>query len=163
MVRPGGPGRGRRRRRRPPQPRRAASPPRDGQVLARGALGKGPVRKFARDYVNSRFRVAEFFLPPAVVILVLSVLRNPALQNISLLLQLVVIVLIVVDSAVSGLPLRREPRCASRTSPPRAPWPTPSRRTRPVITPLRHGHSFVRRGFHVLGPRTGMTAYRGER
>ncbi|MFE2546652.1 hypothetical protein [Actinacidiphila glaucinigra] len=68
----------------------------------------------------------------------LSVLRNPALQNISLLLQLVVI---VVDSAVSGLPLRREPRCASRTSPPRAPWPTPSRRTRPVITPRRHGHS----------------------
>lgn len=72
------------------------------------ARDKGPVRKFARDYVDSRFRMAEFFLPLAVVILVLSMLRNPALQNLSLLLWLVVIVLIVVDSAFTGFLLRRE-------------------------------------------------------
>lgn len=69
---------------------------------------KGPVRKYARNYVDSRFRAAEFFLPLAVVILVLSVVPSPALKNLSLLLWLVVIVLIVVDSAVSGLLLRRE-------------------------------------------------------
>ncbi len=72
------------------------------------ARDRGPVRKFARDYVDSRFRVAEFFLPLAVVILVLSMLRNPALQNLSLLLWLVVIVLIVIDSVVTGFLLRRE-------------------------------------------------------
>ena len=37
------------------------------------ARDKGPVRKFARDFVDSRYRVAEFFLPLAVVILVMSV------------------------------------------------------------------------------------------
>ena len=31
------------------------------------ARDKGPVRKFTRDYVDSRFRVAEFFLPIAVL------------------------------------------------------------------------------------------------
>ena len=40
------------------------------------ARDKGPVRRFARDYVDSRFRVAEFFLPLAVVILVLSMVRG---------------------------------------------------------------------------------------
>ncbi|MET7574665.1 DUF3043 domain-containing protein [Streptomyces sp. NPDC005492] len=59
---------------------------------------RGPVRKFARDYIDARFNVAEFFLPMAVVILVLSVVQVPALQNIALLLWLVIIVLILVDS-----------------------------------------------------------------
>ncbi|OIV37545.1 hypothetical protein BIV57_10500 [Mangrovactinospora gilvigrisea] len=59
---------------------------------------RGPVRRFARDYVDARFAVAEFFLPFAVVILVLSMVPNIALKNISLLLWLVLIVLIVLDS-----------------------------------------------------------------
>lgn len=59
---------------------------------------RGPVRKFARDYIDARFNVAEFFLPMAVVILVLSVVQVPALQNIALLLWLVIIILILVDS-----------------------------------------------------------------
>ncbi|MFI8228093.1 DUF3043 domain-containing protein [Streptomyces sp. NPDC085900] len=71
------------------------------------ARDKGPVRKFARDWIDSRFNVAEFFLPMAVVILVLSVVRVASLQNIALLLWLVVIVLIVLDSFVSGIRLRK--------------------------------------------------------
>ncbi|TJZ50894.1 DUF3043 domain-containing protein [Streptomyces piniterrae] len=59
---------------------------------------KGPVRRFARDYVDSRWCVAEFFLPMAVVILVLTMVRVPKIQNIALLLWLVIIVLIVLDS-----------------------------------------------------------------
>ena len=43
----------------------------------------------------------------AVVILVLSVVRVASLQNIALLLWLVVIVLIVLDSFVSGMRLRK--------------------------------------------------------
>jgi hypothetical protein len=66
------------------------------------------VRKFARDFVDSRFCVAEFFLPMAVVILVLSMVRVGPLQNIALLLWLVVIVMIVVDSIVIVIRLRKQ-------------------------------------------------------
>ncbi|GAA3844742.1 DUF3043 domain-containing protein [Streptomyces phyllanthi] len=69
---------------------------------------KGPVRKFARDFVDSRFSVAEFFLPLAVIILVLSMVRVASLQNIALLLWLFVIVLIVVDSIWVAMRLKRQ-------------------------------------------------------
>ncbi|EPH45498.1 hypothetical protein STRAU_1465 [Streptomyces aurantiacus JA 4570] len=71
------------------------------------ARDRGPVRKFAREFVDSRFNVAEFFLPMAVVILVLSMVRVPQLQNIALLLWLVVIVLIVLDSITNVFRLKK--------------------------------------------------------
>ncbi len=71
------------------------------------ARDKGPVRKFARDFVDSRFNIAEYFLPMAVVILVLSMVRVASLQNVALLLWLVVIVLIVLDSLVTGFRLKK--------------------------------------------------------
>jgi hypothetical protein len=83
------------------------------QALAGGderylpARDKGPVRRFARDFIDSRFNVAEFFLPMAVVILVLSMVRVASLQNIALLLWLVVIVLIVLDSFATGYRLKK--------------------------------------------------------
>lgn len=86
---------------------------RQRQALAGGderylpARDKGPVRKFARDWIDSRFNVAEFFLPMAVVILVLSMVRVGSLQSIALLLWLVVIVLIVLDSFVTVFRLRK--------------------------------------------------------
>ncbi|MEU8690756.1 DUF3043 domain-containing protein [Streptomyces sp. NPDC048665] len=86
---------------------------RQRQALASGderylpARDKGPVRRFARDWVDSRFNVAEFFLPLAVVILVLSVVRVGAIQSIALLLWLIVIVLIVLDGAISGFRLKK--------------------------------------------------------
>ncbi|MEW2399197.1 DUF3043 domain-containing protein [Streptomyces sp. NPDC046862] len=69
---------------------------------------KGPVRKFARNFVDSRFSIAEFFLPLAVVILVLSMVRVASLQNIALLLWLFVIVLIVVDSFWIAFRLKKQ-------------------------------------------------------
>ena len=93
---------------------RRAALERQRQALAGGdprflpARDKGPVRKFARDFVDSRFNAAEFFLPMAVVILVLSVVRVPALQNIALLLWLIVIVLIVLDSIVSAFRIKKQ-------------------------------------------------------
>ncbi|MFC9848283.1 DUF3043 domain-containing protein [Streptomyces sp. NPDC060223] len=76
------------------------------------ARDKGPVRKFARDFVDSRFCIAEFFLPLAVVILVLSMVRVGSLQNIALLLWLVVILMIVVDSV--GIAIRLKKQLAAR-------------------------------------------------
>ncbi|MBN0047317.1 DUF3043 domain-containing protein [Streptomyces actuosus] len=87
---------------------------RQRQALASGderylpARDKGPVRRFVRDFIDSRFNVAEFFLPMAVVILVLSVVRVGRLQALALLLWLVVIVLIVLDSILSGFRLRKQ-------------------------------------------------------
>ncbi|MCL7423640.1 DUF3043 domain-containing protein [Streptomyces sp. NPDC057806] len=72
------------------------------------ARDKGPVRRFARDFVDSRFNVAEFFLPMAVIILVLSMVRVGAMQSIALLLWLVVIVLIVLDSIATGYRLKKQ-------------------------------------------------------
>jgi hypothetical protein len=92
---------------------RRAALERQRQALAGGderylpARDKGPVRRFARDFIDSRFNVAEFFLPMAVVILVLSVVRVAALQNFALLLWLVVIVLIVLDSIFSAFRLKK--------------------------------------------------------
>ncbi|CAL9403387.1 putative protein [Streptomyces sp. enrichment culture] len=92
---------------------RRAALERQRQALASGderylpARDKGPVRRFARDFVDSRFNIAEWFLPMAVVILVLSMVQVPAMQNVALLLWLVVIVLIVIDSFVTGFRLRK--------------------------------------------------------
>ncbi|WP_418956648.1 DUF3043 domain-containing protein [Streptomyces tritici] len=69
---------------------------------------KGPVRRFVRDYVDSRFAVAEFFLPMAVIILVLSMIRAGNLQQISLVLWLGVIVMIVIDSVFLSFRLRKQ-------------------------------------------------------
>ncbi|MEV1064189.1 DUF3043 domain-containing protein [Streptomyces sp. NPDC050263] len=93
---------------------RRAQMDRQRQALAGGderylpARDKGPVRKFARDFIDSRFNVAEFFLPMAVIILVLSMVRVGSLQTIALLLWLVVIVLIVLDSFVTAFRLRKQ-------------------------------------------------------
>ncbi|MER6632064.1 DUF3043 domain-containing protein [Streptomyces sp. NPDC000987] len=92
---------------------RRAALERQRQALAGGderylpARDKGPVRKFARDWVDSRFNVAEFFLPMAVVILVLSMVPVGSLQSIALLLWLVVVVMIVLDSILSGFRLKK--------------------------------------------------------
>ncbi|MFJ6566973.1 DUF3043 domain-containing protein [Streptomyces sp. NPDC091292] len=91
---------------------------RQRQALASGderylpARDKGPVRKFARDFVDSRFCIAEFFLPLAVIILVLSMVRVPQLQNIGMLLWLAVIVLIILDSV--GLVIRLKKQLNAR-------------------------------------------------
>ncbi|MEU8523168.1 DUF3043 domain-containing protein [Streptomyces sp. NBC_01216] len=91
---------------------RRADLARQREALASGderylpARDKGPVRRFVRDFVDSRFAIAEFFLPMAVVILVLSMIRT--LQNISLLLWLAVIVLIVIDSIGLWLRLKKQ-------------------------------------------------------
>ncbi|MGW0713040.1 DUF3043 domain-containing protein [Streptomyces sp. NPDC002643] len=93
---------------------RRAAMEKQRQALATGderylpGRDKGPVRRFARDYVDSRFHIAEFFLPLAVLILVLSMVQVTTLQNIALLLWLFVIVLIVVDSVLLGFRLKKQ-------------------------------------------------------
>jgi len=94
--------------------RRRADLARQREALASGderylpARDKGPVRRFVRDFIDSRFCIAEFFLPLAVLILVLSMVRVNNIQNIALLLWLGVIVMIVVDSIGIWIRLRKQ-------------------------------------------------------
>jgi hypothetical protein len=69
------------------------------------ARDRGPVRRFVRDFVDTKWHVAEYFLPIAVVILVMSML--PAQQAFALLMWMGVILMIVVDSVVTSIRLKR--------------------------------------------------------
>ncbi|MCI0385615.1 DUF3043 domain-containing protein [Streptomyces sp. CNQ085] len=71
------------------------------------ARDRGPVRRYARDFVDAKWHVAEFFLPLAVVILILSMMPSMQVKNASLLLWLGVIVMIVVDSVLTGFRLKK--------------------------------------------------------
>ncbi|WP_031071970.1 DUF3043 domain-containing protein [Streptomyces sp. NRRL WC-3742] len=69
---------------------------------------KGPVRKFARDFVDARWSLAEFFLPAAVVILVLSIVKVGAIQQLSTLLFLLFFVFVILDFFRLGFGLRKQ-------------------------------------------------------
>jgi hypothetical protein len=67
----------------------------------------GPVRRFARDLVDSRRSVAEFFLPLALIILILNFTKDPQIRAIGSFLWLLLVVLIIVDSVILSSKLKR--------------------------------------------------------
>ncbi|WP_318842129.1 DUF3043 domain-containing protein [Streptomyces marincola] len=74
------------------------------------ARDRGPVRRFTRDFVDAKWHVAEFFLPMAVVILILSMMPSIQLRNIALLMWLAVILMIVFDSLLLSRRLKKQLR-----------------------------------------------------
>jgi hypothetical protein len=66
---------------------------------------RGPVRRYVRDFVDTKWHVAEYFLPIAVIILVMSML--PAQQAVALLMWMAVILMIIFDSVFSSFRLKR--------------------------------------------------------
>ncbi|MEV5506985.1 DUF3043 domain-containing protein [Streptomyces orinoci] len=91
---------------------RRADLARQREALANGderflpARDKGPIRRYCRDFVDARYSVAEFFLPLAVLILVLSMINRGSFQAYVLLAWLVVIVLIVINSVITAVTLK---------------------------------------------------------
>jgi hypothetical protein len=71
---------------------------------------KGPVRRFLRDYVDSRRTVAEFFLPIVFVVLLLSFLPSPQLRVFATLAWLATMLLVIIDVAMMGFRVKREVR-----------------------------------------------------
>ena len=68
---------------------------------------RGPVKRYARDIVDARRSVAEFFLPLAVVILLLTYAGSDWLKTIGSTLWLALVVLIVIDSVLLARRLRK--------------------------------------------------------
>jgi Flp pilus assembly protein TadB len=68
---------------------------------------RGPVRRYVRDLVDARRSVAEFFLPIALLILVLTFTSSAALELLGSTLWLALVVLIVVDSIVLARRLKK--------------------------------------------------------
>ena len=71
------------------------------------ARDRGPVRKYARDLVDTRRSVAEFFLPLALIILILNFTNNARVQLLGSALWMLLVVLIVVDSVVLTRQLKK--------------------------------------------------------
>lgn len=89
---------------------------RSRQALVRGderhlpPRDAGPVRKFARDFVDSRRSAAEFFFWIAIVVLVGSFIPSQAIRGGVTLFWLVALIAIVVDTGVLAVRLRGEMR-----------------------------------------------------
>jgi hypothetical protein len=72
------------------------------------ARDRGPVRRFVRDFVDSRRSAAEFVLPVLVAVLLLSFIQTAWAANTTSLLFLVMILLTAVDSVFLLWRLGRE-------------------------------------------------------
>jgi hypothetical protein len=72
------------------------------------ARDKGPVRRFVRDYVDSRFSFIELLIPLMLVVLILGFTGNPTITTYANLAMLSVFVLIIIDLIRLRFRLRRE-------------------------------------------------------
>lgn len=68
---------------------------------------KGPVRKFARDYVDSRWSIAEFFLPLLMVVLLLTAIPNVTIKVFATLLMYIVVLISVLDGIWMGRQIKK--------------------------------------------------------
>ncbi len=71
---------------------------------------RGPVRKFLRDYVDSRRTVAEFFLPIILLVLITSFVNSEQVRLFSTLLWVGSMLLVIVDLTILGIRVKREIR-----------------------------------------------------
>ncbi|MGH3126025.1 MAG: DUF3043 domain-containing protein [Streptosporangiaceae bacterium] len=75
---------------------------RRGEEWALPAKDKGPVRALARDFVDSRRRLSEFYMYGLVVLLFLLFLHNAVMQTVLPVLLIVMVVIMVVEGYLVG-------------------------------------------------------------
>lgn len=79
-----------------------------GDPRALPARDKGPVRAYVRDAVDARRSIAEFFIVVAVIVLAASLVpAAPQVKAAGFYVWAVMLLLIIVDSVVLGLRLRK--------------------------------------------------------
>jgi hypothetical protein len=69
---------------------------------------QGPVRKFIRDYVDSRRTIAEFFLPIILLILLTSFINIQQVQVFSTLLMLATMFMVIFDLVFLRFRVKKE-------------------------------------------------------
>ncbi|MDP9393003.1 MAG: DUF3043 domain-containing protein [Actinomycetota bacterium] len=74
------------------------------------ARDRGPVRRFVRDVVDARHGVAQYYLPVAVVVLLLSFFRHPLIAVITVYGLLLMMILVFLDTGLLIVTLRRRLR-----------------------------------------------------
>jgi hypothetical protein len=72
------------------------------------ARDRGPVRRFVRDYVDSRFSLIELVIPLLLVTLVLGYSGNPTLARWGNTLLMVMVLFVLLDMLLLRFRLRRE-------------------------------------------------------
>jgi hypothetical protein len=72
------------------------------------ARDRGPVRRFVRDYVDSRFSLIELVIPLLLVTLVLGYSGNPTLARWGNTLLMVMVLFVLLDMGMLRFRLRRE-------------------------------------------------------
>jgi hypothetical protein len=105
---------------RDPKAAKAAAKDRDRDDRARARAGmmsgderylpardKGPAKAFARDFVDSRFTIAEFFIFVAVGVLVLGFLPSPAAKAIVSIVFYAFTAVIILDTVILLVTLNR--------------------------------------------------------
>jgi len=80
---------------------------RRGEAWALNPRDRGPARALARDYVDSKRRVSEYYMYILVVLLVAVFVRNKTAQEFISPLVLVLIVIIVIDASLIRRALRK--------------------------------------------------------
>ncbi|MGN6781656.1 MAG: DUF3043 domain-containing protein [Marmoricola sp.] len=80
---------------------------RTGEERYLPARDQGPVKRFVRDYIDSRLCVAEGLLPLLVLIMALSYSGNDSLRNIGSWIWSAVVVLLIVDTSWLIFRMRR--------------------------------------------------------
>ena len=69
---------------------------------------KGPVRRFVRDYVDSRFSIVELLIPLLVVTMILGYSGNPSLVQASYMVMMATFLFVFVDMFILRFRLRKE-------------------------------------------------------
>ncbi|MEO7124420.1 MAG: DUF3043 domain-containing protein [Lacisediminihabitans sp.] len=72
------------------------------------ARDKGAQRRFIRDHVEARFSVGEAMIPILFVIIILSFIKNPMFQIVSVLALWAFFLIAVVDCLVVGFTVNRK-------------------------------------------------------
>lgn len=80
---------------------------RTGEERYLPARDQGPVKRFVRDFIDSRLCVAEGLLPLLVLIMALSYSGNDSLRNIGSWIWSAVVVLLIVDTSWLIFRMRR--------------------------------------------------------
>jgi hypothetical protein len=69
---------------------------------------RGPVRRFVRNYVDSRRSIGEYFLPIIGIVLIVALVRHPAAPVVGVVLMYTVLFASIIDGVLLSRKIKRE-------------------------------------------------------